>query len=213
LGGWLDALRRLKDEGVDAIEVNEEDRGVGFGGLGRVIGTVALAVLSRRRFRASPVCRALLGTGADQPSNEDLPMKTAPLLTLLSVLAGISSIATAAEKINVVYHLSEPDRTAFVLNNMQNHIDGVGGPENINMVLVVHGPAINAFSEIEATEKISSGVASLREQGVDFEMCGNTLKGFNLGLDELLPGFVEVSQGGVTRIGELQTQGYVYIRP
>ncbi|CRI66730.1 conserved exported hypothetical protein [Thiocapsa sp. KS1] len=140
-------------------------------------------------------------------------MKTARLLVLLAGLAGVSSATLAAEKINVVYHLSEPDRTAFVLNNMQNHIDGVGGPENINMVLVVHGPAINAFNEIEATEKVSSGVASLREQGVDFEMCGNTLKGFNLGLDELLPGFVEVSQGGVTRIGELQTQGYVYIRP
>lgn len=140
-------------------------------------------------------------------------MKTARLLVLLAGLAGVSSAALAAEKINVVYHLSEPDRAAFVLNNMQNHIDGVGGPENINMVLVVHGPAINAFNEIEATEKVSSGMASLREQGVDFEMCGNTLKGFNLGLDELLPGFVEVSQGGVTRIGELQTQGYAYIRP
>ena len=140
-------------------------------------------------------------------------MKTTSILALLAVLCGVSSVATAAEKINVVYHLSEPDRAAFVLNNMQNHIDGVGGPENINMVLVVHGPAVNALNEIEATEKVSSGVASLREQGVAFEMCGNTLEVFNLELDELLPGFVEVSQGGVTRIGELQTQGYVYIRP
>ncbi|MFB1488227.1 MULTISPECIES: DsrE family protein [unclassified Thiocapsa] len=140
-------------------------------------------------------------------------MKTAPLLTLLAVVAGVSSIATAAEKLDVVYHLSEPDRAAFVLNNMQNHIDGVGGPENVNMVLVVHGPAVNALNEIEATEKVSSGVASLREQGVAFEMCGNTLKVFNLELDELLPGFVEVSQGGVTRIAELQSKGYAYIRP
>ncbi len=140
-------------------------------------------------------------------------MKTAPLLVLLAAVAGVSSVATAAEKLDVVYHLSEPERAAFVLNNMQNHIDGVGGPENINMVLVVHGPAVNALNEIEATEKVSSGVASLREQGVAFEMCGNTLKVFNLELDELLPGFVEVSQGGVTRIGELQSQGFVYIRP
>ncbi len=140
-------------------------------------------------------------------------MKTARLLILLAGLAGVFSAAFAAEKINVVYHLSEPDRTAFVLNNMQNHIDGVGGPENINMVLVVHGPAITALNEMEATEKVSSGVATLREQGVAFEMCGNTLKAFDVGLQELVPGFVEVSQGGVTRIGELQTQGYVYIRP
>ncbi|EGV17104.1 DsrE family protein [Thiocapsa marina] len=140
-------------------------------------------------------------------------MKTVRIVALLVALIGISSAAVAAEKLNVVYHLSEPDRAAFVLNNMQNHIDGVGGPENVNMVLVVHGPAINALNEIEATERVSSGVASLQEQGVAFEMCGNTLKGFNLELDELLPGFVEVSQGGVTRIGELQSQGYVYIRP
>jgi intracellular sulfur oxidation DsrE/DsrF family protein len=149
---------------------------------------------------------------AVQPHYEDAAMKTVPLAVLLTALAGVSS-AYAAEKLDVVYHLSEPDRAAFVLNNMQNHIDGVGGPENINMVLVVHGPAINALNEIEATERVSSAVASLREQGVAFEMCGNTLQVFNMSLDELLPGFVEVSQGGVTRIGELQSRGYVYLRP
>ncbi|MCG6898072.1 MAG: DsrE family protein [Thiocapsa sp.] len=139
-------------------------------------------------------------------------MKIAHRAVLLTALAGLST-ASAADKIDVVYHLSEPDRAAFVLNNMQNHIDGVGGPENIKMVLVVHGPAIHALNDIEATDSVRSGVSSLREQGVAFEMCGNTLKAFNTELDELLPGFVEVSQGGVTRIGELQSQGYVYLRP
>lgn len=138
-------------------------------------------------------------------------MKIIPRWTL--PLALIALPAIASDKLDVVYHLSEPDRTAFVLNNMQNHIDGVGGPDRINMVLVVHGPAINALNEIEATETVSRGVASLREQGVAFEMCGNTLEAFDLEMEDLLPGFVEVSQGGVTRIGELQKQGYVYIRP
>ncbi len=131
---------------------------------------------------------------------------------LVLVLAGLS-FGLAADPLNVVYHLSEPERTGFVLNNMQNHIDGVGGPEKINLVLVVHGPAINALDAIEATEHVRSAVGSLREQGVAFEMCGNTLKAFDKGLDDLLPGFVAVEQGGVTRIGELQTQGYVYLRP
>lgn len=139
-------------------------------------------------------------------------MKIAPYAVLLAALAGLSA-ASAADRVNVVYHLSEPDRAGFVLNNMQNHIDGVGGPENISLVLVVHGPAIQALNDIEATDSVRSGVASLKEQGVGFEMCGNTLKAFDTDLDELLPGFVEVSQGGVTRIGELQSQGYVYIRP
>ncbi|NEX22585.1 hypothetical protein G3480_20130 [Thiorhodococcus mannitoliphagus] len=134
---------------------------------------------------------------------------TASLL-LLSI---IGATAVAGDKINVVYHVSEAAKVPFVLNNMQNHIDGVGGPENINLVLVAHGPAINALTDIEATDKVRKAAAKLQEQGVELDICGNTLKGFNLTLDELLPGFVEVSQGGVTRIGELQSQGYVYIRP
>jgi hypothetical protein len=35
----------------------------------------------------------------------------------------------------------------------------------------------------------------------------------DLTAEELLPGMIEVSQGGVTRIAELQSQGFVYIRP
>jgi len=44
-------------------------------------------------------------------------------------------------------------------------------------------------------------------------VCGNTLKVMDLGMDELLAGMIRVDQGGVTRIGELQSQGYLYIRP
>lgn len=130
-------------------------------------------------------------------------------LVFLSLLPAIS----AAEKVNIVYHLSEADRVPFVLNNMQNHIDGLGGPDQVNMVLVVHGPAINALDDIEATDRVRSNVAALQEQGVQFEMCGNTLTVFNRSLEDVLPGFVAVNQGGVTRIGQLQTQGYVYLRP
>lgn len=121
--------------------------------------------------------------------------------------------AALAEKLDVVYHVSEADKVPFVLGNIQNHIDGVGGPENVHIVLVVHGPAVNAFNDIEATEKVRTGLARLKGEGVELAMCGNTLKGFQLTLDELLPGFVEVPQGGVTRIAELQSKGYVYIRP
>jgi hypothetical protein len=44
-------------------------------------------------------------------------------------------------------------------------------------------------------------------------VCANSLKAFNLKLNELLPGLVEASAGGVVRIAELQSQGYRYIRP
>ena len=138
-------------------------------------------------------------------------MKTKLITTLLFLLAAIPALA--ADKLNVVYHVSEAEKVPFVLGNIQNHIDGVGGPDNVHIVLVVHGPAINAFNDIEATEKVRNTLAKLKNEGVELDMCGNTLKGFKLTLDELLPGFVEVPEGGVTKIAELQSQGYVYIRP
>ncbi len=35
----------------------------------------------------------------------------------------------------------------------------------------------------------------------------------NVTLKELLPGFVVADRGGVVRIAELQSQGFVYLRP
>ena len=42
--------------------------------------------------------------------------------------------------------------------------------------------------------------------------CGNTMKSQNVTVTELLPGFVVADKGGVVRIAELQSQGYLYLR-
>lgn len=138
-------------------------------------------------------------------------MKTKLIPTLLLALAAVAALA--ADKLNVVYHVSDAEKVPFVLGNIQNHIDGVGGPDNVHIVLVVHGPAINAFNDIEATDKVRNALSKIKDEGVELDMCGNTMKGFNLSLKELLPGFVEVPEGGVTKIAELESKGYVYIRP
>jgi intracellular sulfur oxidation DsrE/DsrF family protein len=43
--------------------------------------------------------------------------------------------------------------------------------------------------------------------------CGNTMRALNLTLKDLLPGFVAADKGGVVRIAELQSQGFIYLRP
>jgi hypothetical protein len=139
-------------------------------------------------------------------------MKLRPLSFLLLTLA-VALPALAGDKLDVVYHVSEADRVPFVINNIDNHIQGAGGADRVNIVLVMHGPAVKAFNDIEAVDKVRNRVSGLQEQGVAFNVCGKTLKVMDLSMDELLPGMVEVSQGGVTRIAELQSQGYVYIRP
>ncbi|MGI9421783.1 MAG: DsrE family protein [Hyphomicrobiaceae bacterium] len=124
-----------------------------------------------------------------------------------------STYVNAGEKMKVVYHVSEADRVAFALNNMKNHIKGVGGPEKIELVLVAHGPALKAFHELAAVPKISKRVTELQSIGVKFEACGNTMRAQAVQLDDLLPKFTRRDEGGVVRIAELQFKGYAYIRP
>jgi len=119
----------------------------------------------------------------------------------------------ADDKLKVVYHVSEADKVPFVLNNIQNHINGVGGAGNVEIVLVSHGPAVKRFVDIEAVDRDRGAVAKLQEQGVEFDACANTLTALGVEPDDLLSGFVIAEQGGVTRIAELQSKGYLYLRP
>ena len=49
--------------------------------------------------------------------------------------------------------------------------------------------------------------------GVDCDGGGITMKSQKVGLADLLPGFVAADRGCVVRIAELQSQGYLYLRP
>jgi uncharacterized protein len=137
--------------------------------------------------------------------------KNAAFALLLTLVLAFPTFA--GEKQKVVYHLADEDKVAFVLNNVRNHIDGMGGPDKVQIVVVMHGPAVKSFVDIDAVDKIRNGVKALQADGVEFDVCGNTLKSYKLTLDEMLPGLEEASSGGVVRIAQLESQGYLYIRP
>jgi hypothetical protein len=44
-------------------------------------------------------------------------------------------------------------------------------------------------------------------------MCGNTMRAQKVKITDLLDGFSRHDEGGVVRIAELQSKGYIYIRP
>ncbi|MEH2482910.1 intracellular sulfur oxidation DsrE/DsrF family protein [Nitrobacteraceae bacterium AZCC 2146] len=126
--------------------------------------------------------------------------------------------ATAPEekpspKLKVVYHLSDLDRVNFVLGNIQNHFDGVGGPDHVTLALVVHGPALRAFHLASANPDITGRLGHFSKAGLEMAACGNTMKAQSVTLGELQPGFVIADRGGVVRLAELQSQGYLYLRP
>jgi uncharacterized protein len=139
------------------------------------------------------------------------------ILTLTGLAAGMAASGTAravtAKKQKVVYHLSDAEKVPFVLSNIQNHIAGVGGPEYVEIVLVVHGPALKAFHAAQADPAVAKTIGNLKEEGVSLDACANTMKAQKVDEKGLLPGFVKVDQGGVVRIAQLQGDGYVYLRP
>ncbi|KWV59216.1 hypothetical protein AS156_31565 [Bradyrhizobium macuxiense] len=129
--------------------------------------------------------------------------------------ASRASAATEApaKKLKVVYHLDDLDKVSFVMGNIQNHLDGVGGPDNVTIALVVHGQALKAFHAAAANSDLSRHVGQFAKDGIELAACGNTMKSQNIGLSDLLPGFVRADKGGVVRLAELQAQGYLYLRP
>jgi uncharacterized protein len=113
----------------------------------------------------------------------------------------------------VAYHLSDIEKVTFVLGNIENHIEGEGGPENVRIVLVVHGPALALFQTAKTNPDISRRLARIAGAGVGLAACGNTMKAQNITVSDLLPGFVRVDEGGVVRLARLQAEGYAYLRP
>ena len=127
--------------------------------------------------------------------------------------ASAATETPATGKLKVVYHLNDLDKVNFVLGNIQNHFDGVGGPDNVTIALVIHGQALKAFHAASANPDVGKRVGQFSATGMEIAACGNTMKSQNVTVKELLPGFVVADKGGVVRIAELQSQGYLYLRP
>jgi intracellular sulfur oxidation DsrE/DsrF family protein len=113
----------------------------------------------------------------------------------------------------VAYHLSDKSKVSFVIGNIRNHIEGMGGPDKVKIVLVVHGLALSEFRTSRANPDITRRMAEMVDAGVGLAACGNTLNAANIDVTDLLPGFVRVDEGGVVKLAQLQAEGYAYLRP
>jgi hypothetical protein len=81
--------------------------------------------------------------------------------------ARAQTVGGAAGVPKVAYHLADLEKVAFVLGNIRNHLDGMGGRDNVRIALVVHGPALRAFRTVTPNVAIKSDVADARAAGVE----------------------------------------------
>jgi intracellular sulfur oxidation DsrE/DsrF family protein len=145
-------------------------------------------------------------------------LATLPAVTLAFTVGAAdgSHLKEFPKKHKVVYQLIDPgpDKARLVLRNIQQHIEGVGGWQHFEALeLVVHGPALKSFAKEEIDPGVKRVLEMLQTQGMTFGACGNTMRNFNIALEQLPDGSKLLPQGGVVRLMELQEAGYVYLRP
>jgi hypothetical protein len=140
--------------------------------------------------------------------------------SVLAIAAGLFAAPVRAETASpaagvpkVAYHLADIEKVAFVLGNIRNHIEGMGGADKVRIALVVHGPALQAFRAVTPNKAVKSDAGELKGAGVELHACRHTMEAQKLSLGDLLPGFAVAEQGAVVKLAELQAQGFAYLRP
>ena len=119
-------------------------------------------------------------------------------------------------KVKVLYHVDgkDPEVAKYALALINKHIEAEGGPENIDIELVVHGPALELFDKDKMDPEMAKRFQTIIDKGVHAEMCQVSMKLYNKTLDNLAKGFVATLHPvAVKRIADLQQQGYLYIKP
>ena len=114
-------------------------------------------------------------------------------------------------KAKAVFQVSDndPQKWNLALNNARNVQDDYGGPEAVDLEIVVYGPGIGM---LKAGSPVAERVADAVKSGVKVVACENTMKAQKLVYADMLPsvGFVPA---GVVELMKKQQQGYAYIRP
>jgi intracellular sulfur oxidation DsrE/DsrF family protein len=149
-------------------------------------------------------------------------------LLLLALFAVLASTVSADEgKQKVVYHINydNPQAQAGALRNVQNHINAVG-KDNLDLRIVLHGNGLalllypdsltnTKLKHANADDKMQATITGLKTQGVQFNVCANTLKGKNIDASHDLYDVKEgdIVPSGVAQLAILQGQGFAYIKP
>ncbi len=162
-------------------------------------------------------------------------MKALHVKILSAFLMGMCLLMTATAYANdrygkqkVVYHINydNPKKQAGALRNIQNHINAVGA-ENLDLKVVLHGNGLALLLEPDALDKLkkfkhanandtmTAKIDSLKDQGIQFNVCENTVRGRKVDMDTDLYSVdkSDIVPSGVAEVARLQQMGYAYVKP
>lgn len=150
---------------------------------------------------------------------------------LMSVCLLMMTAANASErygKQKVVYHINydNPKKQSGALRNIQNHINAVGA-ENLDLKVVLHGNGLalllepdalaklKKFKHANADDSMTAKIDNLKNQGIEFNVCENTVRGrkVDVELDLYNVDKGDIVPSGVAEVARLQQMGYSYVKP
>lgn len=153
---------------------------------------------------------------------------TAFLMSICMIMITTAHANDRYGKQKVVYHINydNPKKQAGALRNIQNHINAVGA-ENLDLKVVLHGNGLSLlldpeslaklkkFKQANANEKMTAKIDGLKNQGVEFNVCENTVKGRKVDMDADLHDVdkADIVPSGVAEVAYLQAKGYSYVKP
>lgn len=125
--------------------------------------------------------------------------KTLSIVIISLMLAfNTSLVAERYSKQKVIYHINydNPKAQVAALRNIQNHINAVG-VKNLDLKVVMYGNGLSLLLEPEALKDtklafgnanniMQSRISDLKEQGVNFQVCANTLNGKKINYEDHL---------------------------
>lgn len=144
------------------------------------------------------------------------------IFTVLFCLFVVFSVAEAGNnrdadgRLKVLYHIDGSDVgvAKYAMALINKHMEAEGGPDKIDIKVVVHGPALKLFDKETVDPALRKKLAMIIAKGVQPEMCQVSMKLFGNPLETLEPGFIPTEHPvAVKRIADLQEQGYLYIKP
>lgn len=111
-----------------------------------------------------------------------------------------------------VFHVDafETVRLNLTLNNIDNLLKEIDA-ETASLALLANGPAARLMTK-EMDETFSTRISTLKEKGVRFYVCNNSLIHFEIEKEDLHPA-CEVVKAGVLKLVELQNDHFAYIKP
>lgn len=150
------------------------------------------------------------------------------MISLCMLMTTVTHANDRYGKQKVVYHINydNPKMQAGALRNIQNHINAVGA-ENLDLKVVLHGNGLalllepdslaklNKFKHANADDTMTAKIDSLKNQGIEFNVCENTVKGRKVDVDSDLYNVEkkDIVPSGVAEVARLQQMGYSYVKP